>query len=256
VPGPDLQPATPDALLRRAVLAEPGRPFVTYYDDATGDRVELSLATFDNWVAKTAGLLRDGLDVQPGDRVLLEVPLHWQSLALICACWTCGAVVDVGGLAAYADGDVVVTGADTAGEAAALGAAELVVLSLRPLGGPSAGTLPPGATDHGREVPTYPDRYAGAGLPPGRPALVDGAAVRSATEVVSSAAERAGAWGVGPGARVLTTGALRGDGLAAALTVPLAVGGSVVLCRNVDPARVADRIAVERVSVADPGTGH
>jgi hypothetical protein len=85
---------------------------------------------------------------------------------------------------------------------------------------------------------------------------VDGPERSTAAEVVSAAAERAGAWRAGPGARLLTTGPLRGDGLAAALTVPLAVGGSVVLCRNADPARIADRVAVERVTVSEPGTGY
>ncbi|HET6211502.1 MAG TPA: TIGR03089 family protein, partial [Micromonosporaceae bacterium] len=41
------------ALLARAVAAEPARPLITYYDDATGERTELSAATLANWVAKT-----------------------------------------------------------------------------------------------------------------------------------------------------------------------------------------------------------
>ena len=45
---------TPADLLRSALAADPGRPLVTFYDDATGERVELSVATFANWVAKTA----------------------------------------------------------------------------------------------------------------------------------------------------------------------------------------------------------
>ena len=35
------------------------RPLITFYDDATGERVELSAATTANWAAKAANLLRE-----------------------------------------------------------------------------------------------------------------------------------------------------------------------------------------------------
>ena len=34
---------------------------MTHYDDATGERVELSATTLENWVSKTANLLQDEL---------------------------------------------------------------------------------------------------------------------------------------------------------------------------------------------------
>jgi hypothetical protein len=43
---------TPYDLLCNAVRLDAGRLLVTYYDDATGERVELPVATFDNWVAR------------------------------------------------------------------------------------------------------------------------------------------------------------------------------------------------------------
>ena len=46
---------------------DPGRPLVTWYDDATGERVELSVATYANWVAKTASLLVEEHDLERGD---------------------------------------------------------------------------------------------------------------------------------------------------------------------------------------------
>jgi uncharacterized protein (TIGR03089 family) len=52
---------TPYDLLLAELRRDRSRPLITYYDDETGERVELSVATFDNWVAKTVGLLRDGL---------------------------------------------------------------------------------------------------------------------------------------------------------------------------------------------------
>ena len=80
----------PVDLLRRELAAEPSRPLVTFYDDATGERVELSVKTFDNWVAKTANLLVDGLGVDAGARVALALPLHWQTAVWLYACWAAG----------------------------------------------------------------------------------------------------------------------------------------------------------------------
>ena len=57
---------TPDRLLTQAVADDPARPLITFYDDSTGERVELSVVTFANWVAKTANLLVDGLGASPG----------------------------------------------------------------------------------------------------------------------------------------------------------------------------------------------
>src|SRR4051812_50052050 len=52
------------------------RPLVTFYDDASGERVELSVATYANWVAKTAGLLQDELDLVRGGLGLVGLPTH------------------------------------------------------------------------------------------------------------------------------------------------------------------------------------
>src|SRR5215468_10131545 len=55
--------AATDTLLAKALTRDPARPLLTYYDDATGERAELSAATLANWVAKTANLLQDELAV-------------------------------------------------------------------------------------------------------------------------------------------------------------------------------------------------
>ena len=41
-------------ILERLLRGEAGRPFVTFYDHASGERTELSMTTYANWVAKTA----------------------------------------------------------------------------------------------------------------------------------------------------------------------------------------------------------
>lgn len=100
-------------LLRSALAADPARPLVTFYDDATGERVELSVATFANWVAKTANLLQSDLAAEPGDRLALLLPAHWQSAVWLLACSSVGVVADVQGDPAAAD--LVVSGPDTLG---------------------------------------------------------------------------------------------------------------------------------------------
>ena len=46
-----------------SLRSRPSSPLIT---DCTQGRVELSHATFDNWVCKTVNLLRLELDVEPG----------------------------------------------------------------------------------------------------------------------------------------------------------------------------------------------
>src|SRR3954447_19312603 len=84
-------------LLADAVAADPARPLLTWYDDATGDRTELSGATLANWVAKTANLLVDGCGLGPGDVAAVRLPAHWQTAAVLLGAWAAGLAVDVGG---------------------------------------------------------------------------------------------------------------------------------------------------------------
>jgi uncharacterized protein (TIGR03089 family) len=85
--------STPYELLRTELQRDGSRPLLTFYDDATGERVELSVTTFDNWVAKTAGLLRDDLAADSGHRAALQLPPHWQALVWAQACWALGVCV-------------------------------------------------------------------------------------------------------------------------------------------------------------------
>lgn len=223
---------TPADLLRSALAADPARPLVTFYDDATGERVELSVATFANWVAKTANYLQGDLAAEPGDRLALLLPAHWQTAVWLLACSSVGVVADVGGDPGAAD--LVVSGPDTLEEARAC-TGERVALALRPLGGrfPQA---PQGFADYAVEVPSQGDRFAPyAPVSPQDPALaVDGRELTGA-EVVAAALADAAERGLGEGSRLLS--GLPYDtwaGLSAGLFAPLAAGGSVVLCRNVD----------------------
>ena len=81
------------AILDPLMNSDPAGPRITYYDDATGERIELSRATFVNWVAKTAGLLVDDLDVEAGDPIGVDLPPHWLGLVWAAAGWSVGAEI-------------------------------------------------------------------------------------------------------------------------------------------------------------------
>lgn len=263
---------TPAQLLTAALTQDPARPLVTFYDDATGERVELSVATFDNWVAKTANLLQDELGAEPGDEVALLLPTHWQTAVWMHACWALGtvAVLDE---SRVPDATVVVSGPERREQAEEC-AGERVAAALRPLG---AG-LPepvPGFLDYA-EVSGQPDHFV-AYAPVGQDATAlhvrtpDESATMDATaendtaagdaetahrlshaELLRQAGERAQSLGLSAGARVLSSRALDTfHGLLDGLLAPLSVGGSVVLCRNLDELtgeQLAAREAAERVT--------
>lgn len=79
--------------LAEALRVAPGRPFVTMYDDRTGDRVELSVVTLDNWVCKLANLLTSDRGLEPGDVLHVDMPAHWQAMVTLLAAWTAGLTV-------------------------------------------------------------------------------------------------------------------------------------------------------------------
>ncbi|MFD0315391.1 TIGR03089 family protein [Streptomyces flavalbus] len=241
---------TPADLLRSALAADPSRPLVTFYDDATGERVELSVATFANWVAKTANLLQDGMSVEPGERVALLLPAHWQTAVWLLACSSVGAVADVGGDPGRADHVVAGPGEFEAGLACG---GERYALSLEPLGRRFR-EVPAGYADYAVDVPTFGDRFVPyAAVDPEAAALVVAGAELTGAEVVERARGDAGGLGLtGPGSRLLSgLPYATWEGLSAGLYAPLASGGSVVLCRNLEllgDEALAKRVESERVT--------
>lgn len=242
---------TPADLLSSALAADAARPLVTFYDDATGERVELSVATFANWVAKTANLLQDGWSAEPGDRVALLLPAHWQTAVWLLACASVGVVADVDGDPARADFVVAGPGEFERGLACS---GDRYALSLAPLGRRFVPAPPEGYADYAVDVPTFADRFVPyAPVNPEEPALIVAGAELTGAEIVERAVGDAAGLGLtGPGSRLLS--GLPYDtweGLSAGLYAPLASGGSVVLCRNLSllgEEELAKRIDTERVS--------
>ena len=128
-------------------LPDPAGPFLTYYDDGTGERVELSGVTTANWVAKTSNFLVDDLEAEPGTRVRLGVPSHWLRFVWMLSCWSVGAAV------VEADADIGLSGPELVADEPVR-----VAASLRPLGGRFADP-PAGFLDIGAEVPAHGDVF-------------------------------------------------------------------------------------------------
>ena len=227
------------AILDPMLRADPVGPRITYYDDATGERIELSAVTLANWAAKTGNLLRDELGAGPASRVAVLLPAHWQTAAVLFGVWWIGADVVLGDGSAA---DIALCTIDRLEAADATGAGEVAVLSLDPFGRP-APDLPVGVTDYATAVRVHGDQIV-AERQPG-PAL----AGRSVDEVLADCQRLAISRGLTASDRVLSTESWdRPDDLTAGLLAVLAIGGSLVQVANPDPAALPRRIETEKVT--------
>ena len=218
--------------------ADPVGPRITYYDDASGERIELSAVTLANWAAKTGNLLRDEMAAGPASRVAVLLPAHWQTAAVLFGVWWIGAEVVLDGSAA----DVALCTTDRIDDADATGAGEVAVLSLDPFGRP-APDLPVGLTDYATAVRVHGDQIV-AERQPG-PAL----AGRSVDEVLAACQNSAAAKGLTAGERVLSTASWdRPDDLIDGLLAVLAIGGSLVQVANPDQGALPRKIETEKVT--------
>ena len=226
------------AILDPMLRADPVGPRITHYDDATGERIELSALTLANWAAKTGNLLRDELGAGPASRVAVLLPAHWQTVAVLFGVWWIGAEVVLDGSAA----DIALCTVDRIDEADATGAGEVAVLSLDPFGRP-APDLPVGVTDYATAVRVHGDQIV-AERNPG-PAL----AGRSVDEVLAACQTSASTRGLTSGDRVLSTASWDGpDDVIEGLLAVLAAGGSLVQVADPDPAALPRRIETEKVT--------
>lgn len=210
-------------LLTRA-RSNPSAPVVTWYG-AAGERSELSGVTFATSVAKTAGLLTDELETEPGDTIALLFGMHWQLPVWLAA-------ADIAGLRIsndrHAPADVAVVGA--AADAVPTGMSQVtVVTSLTAFGLPGE-ELPEPLVDHAREAMRQPDEYPGEAHE-ARLAWSAGASIDlTMPDIVASTRARAAEWGMHQGGRLLCQ--LPADHQWAPLavwTVPLLLDGSVVI---------------------------
>lgn len=211
--------------------AERAAPFVTWYDDVRGTRIELSVTSLANAIAKAAGLLRDEYDVAPGDVVGLDIPMHWQRAAWLGACWSVGAVA-----APWPRG------------------AEPVVVSPNPEAFAHADVIEIATDPLWLPARAMPDVFVPASPPgAGDRALRDAQGSDwTAAEVLDHARALADRHGLQPGARVLAatsrSDAAGTDAWLAPLALPLVVSGSVVLVSGEAGTDRSARLAAERIT--------
>lgn len=229
------------AILDPLLRADPVGPRITYYDDATGERIELSAVTLANWAAKTGNLLRDELGAGPASRVAVLLPAHWQTAAVLFGVWWIGAEVVLDG-----PGDLALCTSERLDEADAAvaggSAGEVAVLSLDAFGRP-APDLPVGVIDYATAVRVHgdqivPERHPG-------PAL----AGRSVDQTLADCENSAAARGLTSADRVLSSASWdTPDELVDGLLAVLAVGASLVQVANPDPSALQRRVETEKVT--------
>lgn len=231
-------PTTFAEVLQERLQADPGRPLITFYDDATGERTELSVTTYGNWVAKTASLLADELDLERGDRLLIDLPPHWLGPVVLGAAWTVGLQVGFDGAA-----DAVVCGPSSLPHHQHLADSIPVVASaLLPLAVRFADPLPPGVHDLGVEVWSQPDAYVPWDPPAGDDPATDDATHR---QLWSTAA----AGSFPHGGRLLTESNPASPSGLSSFTEPFARAGSLVLVAQADQERLDATEAAEQATV-------
>jgi uncharacterized protein (TIGR03089 family) len=223
--------------LQGALSSDPARPRLTYYDDETGERVELSAATLANWVTKTMNLLLDDVGVEAGTRVSLHLPAHWLTAVWLIAADAVGAHVDAAPKQEDLDvSDLAWHRVPTVDIDSGF-SDEVFAVSLAPMAMPLGAALPPGTRDFCADVRTMPDQLTSA--PDVAGSLADTATARAARLDLQ------------PGERVAFTSTAEVaeiSDLVDALIAPLTRGGSAMWTRNPDPSSCVSRWRAEQVT--------
>jgi uncharacterized protein (TIGR03089 family) len=221
------------------VSTDPARPLLTWYDNATGERTELSGATLANWVAKTANLLVDGCGLGVGDVAAVRTPPHWQTAAIMLSVWTAGLAVthspDAAGDVAFVLPGTPATAADT------------FVVGLHPFALPVR-DLEENVLDWVSSARVHGDHYGGPPAPGDAAALVDlprGASIVTQSDLAVHGLRRAGELGIAAGTRILISVDAH-PGPLDWLVAPIMTGCTLVLCANADHVTLDKWAAVER----------
>ncbi len=240
-------------VLARQLRADSSRPLITFYDDATGERTELSVTTYANWVAKVASLLVEEHDLERGQTLCVDLPAHWLAPVFLGAAWTVGLVVTGADDAQSDPGspDAVVCGPGALARWAER-AEEVPVLacSLLPFGVRFADPLPPGVHDVGVEVWSQPDAFT-PWDPPGAEDPATGTSYGAATQGETWRTAAAGSL-LTDGGRLLTVANPASPPGIATFTEPLVRGGSLVLVTHAEPGRLEAIYATERATARFP----
>lgn len=230
------------ALLTGLLRGDSGRPLITFYDHATDERVELSVTTYANWVAKAASLLVEEHGLERGNSLRIDLPIHWLSTVFLGAAWTTGLVVTESD-----HPDAVVCGPESLHNWSAR-ASDLPVLacSLRPMGVRFAEDLPPDVHDVGIEIWSQPDSFT-----PWDPPQPDDLAYGDTTQEELWRTAAAGSH-LTDGGRLLSEANPASPPGIASFVEPLACSGSLILVSHAEPERLESTYVAERATARFP----
>ncbi|MEU4681034.1 TIGR03089 family protein [Micromonospora sp. NPDC023737] len=245
--------STPVTTVRQAPH-DADRPMLSYLDEATGARIDLTATQLGEWAARSAGLLRDGCGLAPGSRVAVLLPPHWRTAAVLLGAWSVGMSVSYRPRA-LAGLPVLEPGGDRPYDAVFVTPERLddwledvpdgTHRYLVGTGPEPLADVPVGFLDWSTEVlrhsgttPNYTE------IRPSDPASPDGTTYG---EWGGLAREMAEMWGLGVGDRLLVDAAEHEQPLKW-LLAPLSVGASVLICANLDRSTLDARIVAEQVT--------
>jgi uncharacterized protein (TIGR03089 family) len=208
----------------------PAFPLVTYVDAHDGSRTELSGISVANAAAKIANALVMEFDAEPGTRIALALPWHWQRATWLGGIWAsgCTAVVDED---QFTSSDLVVTDERSCSRILQLGCSDVLAVSLHPFGLPITGELPDGSRDVTIDVRNQPDALLVGGQFTDAAALTIDGKTLSQGQVLDAAEDLATLWSIAHGSRVLVAAAdlnPRSEWIAP-LALPLRIDGSVLM---------------------------
>lgn len=227
------------------------RPVLTFYDDRTGERREITAVALGELAGQVARLLREGCGLRAGDRVAVQAPPHWQTAAAVLGAWSIGAALSFR-LAATA-GLEPLDGSD--GETLDALFVEHARIddwldTVPPARHRFALLSPPGGVAEGYRdlvaaMSGFPGTLPAYGLVrPDQAATTDGSSFGAWGRLAGAVAEQ---WDLRPGERLLID-ANEHEHPVKWLLTPLSVGATVVLCANLDRGGLAARVAAERVT--------
>ena len=223
--------------LRQRVKNDGSAPLLTYYDLRSGERVELSAASFSNWVDKTSNLLVEEVAATEGEVISMplavEAPGHWLTAVWQLACWQAGLSVD---LTDDPLAVAVVAGRHWQDHPAR----DLFACALHPLGFGFAEPLPDGVRDYAVEVRAHADRIFGAQPAPDTVAWVDKERTLSQRDLVTVE---------GPASRRLVQAADTWPTCRDGVVTALMTNGSAVLVVGGDADQLARIAHTEHVDV-------
>ncbi|MGB3302747.1 TIGR03089 family protein [Gordonia sp. (in: high G+C Gram-positive bacteria)] len=217
-----------------AATPDSARPMLTYYNESTGERTELSAATLGNWAAKIGNYLRNDLMLAPGDRVRVDLPEHWQTAAILLGAWWAGVAVDLND-----DGDDGRAAFTSKDELNNHHADEVIVVPLDPFA-MGVRDLPIGVNDFGETIRAHGDQFIPGG------AGVDAVGQLSVADVLAAADPQLTAHD-----RLLSTRPWRtAADVVENFAAPLLSGASLVfVAGDADDVRLAKIAETERVTV-------